>query len=211
MLKYTHGLHLVLNKDTICAVRHIDFAPKISQKSIEINARNHFMFFGSPERFSLPFWDRKFQENLLKIILKPTCAPKVAQRWQEMMRRWFQRPPRGSKTAPLMLQKALKRVKFGSTMLSRRPFSTPTQDSQLTIRSLQLGPSTIISIELQDNCSEANAVFTPHDSQFAAQRKQLPWHWDIIVATYHVSKLVVHIQLLIVHRSRFAACCSYVQ
>ena len=91
-------------------------------------------FFGSPERFSLPFWEPKFRENLLKIIPKPTYTPKVAQRWPKMMPRCFQRPPRGSKTAPLVLQKALKRLKFGYTKLSGQPFSSPIQDSQLILR-----------------------------------------------------------------------------
>ena len=105
-------------------------------------------FFSSPERFSLPFWEPKFRENLLKIIPKPTYTPKVAQRWPKMMPRCFQRPPRGSKTAPPVLQRAGKRLQFGSTKLSRQLFSTPIQDSQLTIRSLQLARSTIISMEL---------------------------------------------------------------
>ena len=105
-------------------------------------------FFGSPERFSLPFWEPKFRENLLKIIPKPTYTPKVAQRWPKMMPRCFQRPPRGSKTPPQVLQRAFKRLHFGSTKLSRQPFSTPIQDSQLTIRSLQLTRSTIISMAL---------------------------------------------------------------
>ena len=67
MFKYTHGLHLVLNKDTNCAVRHIDFAPKISQKSIEIDARSHFMFFRLSGAISTSILGakivRKFVEN----------------------------------------------------------------------------------------------------------------------------------------------------
>ena len=63
----------------------------------------------------------------------------------------------------------------------------------------------------QDNCPDPNAKFTSHDAQFAVHRTQFPFRFDLIVATYHVSKLGVHIQLLIVHRSRIAACCSYLQ
>ena len=63
----------------------------------------------------------------------------------------------------------------------------------------------------QDNCFDPNAKFTPQNWLFPVHRTQLPSHLDLRVATYHVSQLVVHIQLLIVHRSRFAACCSYVQ
>ena len=91
-------------------------------------------FFGPPDRFSLPFWKPKFRENLLKIIPKPTYIPKVAQRWPKMMPRCFQRPPRGSKTVRIVLQKALKRLKFGSAKLSEQPFSSSIHDSQLTLR-----------------------------------------------------------------------------
>ena len=63
----------------------------------------------------------------------------------------------------------------------------------------------------QGNCFDPNAKFTPQNSQFPVHRTQLPFHLVLGVATYHASQLVVHIQLLIVHLSRFAACCSYVQ
>ena len=92
------------------------------------------------------------------------------QRWLKMMPRCLQKSPRGSKTAPLVLQRAVQRLKFGSTKLSRQPFSTPVQDSQLTIRSLQLTRSTFISMEL------SRQLFRPqckiHTSEFAVSRSQ---------------------------------------
>ena len=108
--------------------------PKSLKNRLKSMPKATSCFFGFPERFSLPFWEPKYQENLLKIIPKPTYIPTVTQRWLKMMPRCFQKPPRGAKTAPQGLQKALKRFKFDSTKLSGQPFSSPIQDSQLILR-----------------------------------------------------------------------------
>ena len=122
--------------------------PKSIKHQLKSAPESTSFLVASPERFLLPFWDPKFCQNWQKIITKPACPPKISQRWPTTLPRCFQTPPRGSKKAPQVLQRAFKRLQCGSTKLPRQPFSTPIQDSQLTVRSLHLTRSTIISMEL---------------------------------------------------------------
>ena len=81
---------------------------------------------------------RKFAENPLQTCLHTQSRAKITENDAKMLPKASTRLQNSSPSAP-------KRIKFG---LSRQPFSTPNQDSQLTIRSLQLARSTIISMEL---------------------------------------------------------------
>ena len=81
---------------------------------------------------------RKFVENHSQTCLHTQNRAKMAENDAKMLPEASTRLQNSSPSAP-------KRIKFG---LSRQPFSIPIQDSQLTIRSLQLARSTIISMEL---------------------------------------------------------------
>ena len=63
----------------------------------------------------------------------------------------------------------------------------------------------------QDTLFDTNTKFSTHNSQLAVHRIQLASHFPFTDATSHASQLLVPTQLLIVHRSRFAARCSYLQ
>ena len=162
-------------------------------------------FFASPERFWLPFWEPKFQKICWKSFPDLPAHPKS----RKDCRKWCQDASKGLHEAPKQLPKCSKGLSKGSNLANHFRPQSKTHNSPFAACSShapQLSPW-----NFQDNCSDPNAKFTSHDAQFAVHRTQVPFRLDLIVATYLVSKLVVHIQLLIVHRSQVAACCSYVQ
>ena len=122
--------------------------PKSCKNLWKSMSETNSSLLASPERFSVPFWDPKFVQNLFKMTPKPPCTPETSPRWPKML-------PRCLRSLAEALKKLARRSKglprsneFGSKKLSRRLFCYHNAKLHLKIRSLHLKSSLVGSMKV---------------------------------------------------------------
>ena len=172
----TDTLHMALNKNTNCSLKRVHYRLEICEKSIEISVRNRLTFACLSGTTFASILAPKWDQNFLKIILKPACAPEALRRSPKILPRCLQKPQRGSKKARKTLQRASRSSEFGSPKVPRRLFSIamynspfavcPSQTPQLSLRSFEKIFST-------PTFSTYSSKFGVHRSTFLSEM-QLP-------------------------------------